>query len=345
MSLDNLPIVSVVMPVRNEAGFIVRTMEGLLAQDYPPDRMEIIVADGMSDDKTREILAEYMGRFPQVRMLDNPSRIASAGLNVAIATAKGEIIARIDGHSEVAPDFLRQNVQLLLEHPEAWSVGGPIVHSGRNTFAKAAAIAMGHPCGVGLATHRFSDYEGYVEGAQFPALRRWVFDRVGNFDEALVRNQDDELNYRITQAGGKIYVSPKVRYVYFVRERLDQLFRQYFQYAFWRIPMIRKHRRPTTLRQVIPPLFFLMMLVLFVTGSVLRQPLVAMLLPIVYVMVLLAVALSFVLKAGLKVASLVPAAIATMHIGYALGFAYGLCAVLAWPQAWVQSGAMSRLSR
>ena len=345
MSLDNLPIVSVVMPVRNEAGFIVRTMEGLLAQDYPADRIEIIVADGMSDDKTREILAEYMGRFPQVRMLDNPSRIASAGLNMAIATAKGEIISRIDGHSEIAPDFLRQNVQLLLEHPEAWSVGGPIVHSGRNTFAKAAAIAMAHPCGVGLATHRFSDYEGYVEGAQFPALRRWVFDRVGNFDEALVRNQDDELNYRITQAGGKIYVSPKVRYVYFVRERLDQLFRQYFQYAFWRIPMIRKHRRPTTLRQVIPPLFFLMMLVLFVTGSVLRQPLVAMLLPIVYVMVLLAVALSFVPKAGLKVASLVPAAIATMHIGYALGFAYGLCAVLAWPQAWVQSGAMSRLSR
>jgi len=345
MSLDNLPFVSVVMPIRNEAGFIVHTLEGLLAQDYPVDRMEIIVADGMSDDNTREILAEYVRKYPHVKMVDNPGRIVSSGLNTAIANAKGEIIARIDGHSEVAHDFLRQNVKLLAEHPEAWSVGGPIVHAGRNTFAKAVAIAMAHPCGVGLATHRFSDHEGYVEGAQFPALRRWVFDRIGNFDERLVRNQDDELNYRITQAGGKIYVSPQVRYVYFVRGRIDQLFWQYFQYAFWRIPMIRKHRRPTTLRQVIPPLFFLMMLVLFITGLVLWQPLVAMALPTVYIVALLAVALSCVPKAGLKVASLVPAAIATMHIAYALGIAYGLCAALLWPESWDQRGAMTKLSR
>jgi GT2 family glycosyltransferase len=333
------------MAVRNEAGFIAQALEGLLAQDYPADRMEIVVADGMSDDRTREILGKYVRQHPHVKMVDNPGRIVSCGLNTAIANAKGEIIFRIDGHSEVASDFLRQNVQLLAEHPEAWSVGGPIVHAGRNTFAKAVAIAMSHPCGVGLATHRFSDYEGYVEGAQFPALRRWVFDRVGNFDERLVRNQDDELNYRITQAGGKIYVSPRVRYVYFVRERIDQLFWQYFQYAFWRIPMIRKHRRPTTLRQVIPPLFFLIMLVLFITGLVLRQPFVAMTLPAVYVVALLAVGLAFVPRAGLKVASLVPVAIATIHTAYALGIAYGLCAALFWPESWDQRGAMAKLSR
>ena len=345
MSSESLPFVSVVMPIRNEAGFIAQTLEGLLAQDYPADRMEILVADGMSDDHTRAILAEYVRQHPHVKMVDNPGRIVSCGLNTALAHAQGEIIVRIDGHSAVARDFLRQNVQLLAEHPEAWSVGGPIVHAGRTTFAKAVAIAMSHPCGVGLATHRFADYEGYVEGAAFPAFRRWVFDRVGQFDERLVRNQDDELNYRITQAGGKIYVSPKVRYVYFVRERIDQLFRQYFQYAFWRIPMIRKHRRPTTLRQVIPPLFFLSMLVLCMTGLVLRQPLVALALPAVYGVALLAVGLACVPKAGLQVASLVPVAIATLHTAYALGIAYGLCAALLWPASWDQPGAMAHLSR
>jgi succinoglycan biosynthesis protein ExoA len=345
MSSDNLPFVSVVMPVRNEAAFIVQTLKGLLAQDYPVDCMEIIVADGMSDDKTREILGEYVRRYPFVKMLDNPGRIVSFGLNAAIANAQGQIIVRIDGHCEVAQDFLRQNVKLLADHPEAWSVGGPIVHAGRTTFGKAVAIAMSHPCGVGLATHRFPDYEGYVEGAQFPAFRRWVFDRVGSFDEQLVRNQDDELNYRITQAGGKIYVSPKVRYIYFVRERIEQLFRQYFQYAFWRIPVIRKHRRPTTMRQVIPPLFFLIMLLLLMAGFALHQPLVAIALPVLYVMVLLAVGLRFVPKAGLKVASLLPVAIATMHVAYALGITYGLCAALYWPQSWDHRGAMARLSR
>ncbi len=118
-----------------------------------------------------------------------------------------------------------------------------------------------------MATHRFPNYEGYVEGAHFPTFRKWIFDRIGKFDENLVRTEDDEFNYRITQAGGKIYVSPRVRYVYYVRDRLGKLFRQYFQYSFWRIPVIRKHKKPTTLRQIVPPLFFLAMFVLAAVGD------------------------------------------------------------------------------
>jgi glycosyltransferase involved in cell wall biosynthesis len=343
--VNNLPFVSVVMPVRNEAGFISKTLGGLFAQDYPRDRLEIIVADGMSDDGTRQTLAALVEQQPHLSVIDNPGRIVSTGLNAAIAQARGDIIIRIDGHAEIAADFIRQNVALLEEHPEAWVVGGPINHAGRNAFGKAVAIAMSHPAGVGMATHRFPDYEGYVEGAQFPAVRRWVFERVGTFDEQLVRNQDDELNYRITLAGGKSYVSPRVRYVYYVRDSPRKLFRQYLQYSFWRIPVIRKHKRPTTPRQMAPPLFFLAMLVLLIVGLALRQPLVALALPAAYLGVLLLIGVSQIPKAGLKVALLVPVAIAIMHVAYAMGIVLGLFSAVFRPHTWDHSGSMATLSR
>jgi glycosyltransferase involved in cell wall biosynthesis len=341
----DLPFISVVIPVRNEGPFIARCLEQILAQDYPRDHMEIIVADGMSDDNTRAVLAEYRAKHPLIQVVDNPKRIVAPGLNIAIERARGELIVRLDGHCEVATDFVSQAVRLMDEHPECWSGGGPIVHVGTNRVGEAVAVAMSHPLGVGLATHRFANYEGYVEGAQFPTFRKWIFERIGNFDEQLVRTEDDEFNYRITQAGGKIYISPRVRYVYYVRDRLGNLFRQYFQYSFWRIPVIRKHKKPTTLRQMVPPLFFLAMFVLLAVGAWLRQPLVALALPAIYLSALIAVGASVVPRKGLAVGCLVPAALATIHFAYALGIAYGLFALLFYPRAWDQSGSMSALSR
>lgn len=333
------------MPVRNEVGFIERLLDQLLAQDYPTDRIEIVVADGMSDDGTRNILDRYVKEYPRIKVVDNPRRITPAALNAAITAARGEVISRVDGHCEVATDFIRQNVQLFAEHPEAWVVGGPIVHVGTSRFGQAVAIAMSHPAGVGMATHRFENYEGYVEGAQFPTFRRWVFDRIGLFDEQLVRNQDDELNYRINQAGGKSFVSPRVKYVYYVRGRVSQLFKQYFHYSFWRIPVIRKHKKPTTLRQMVPPLFFLAMLILAVVGVWLRQPLVALALPVMYATVLVAMGISIVPRKGLAVGALLPLALATMHVAYAAGFFYGMFAILFRRNAWDAGGQMTSLSR
>jgi glycosyltransferase involved in cell wall biosynthesis len=340
-----LPFVTVVMVVRNEAPFMARALELVLAQDYPRDRMEIIVADGLSDDGTRDVLAGYQAKHPFIQVVDNPGRIVASGLNVAIDRAQGELIVRIDGHGQVATDFVSQVVKLMDEHPEAWCAGGPIVHAGTNLFGEAVAVAMSHPLGVGLATHRFEDYEGYVEGAHFPTFRKWIFDRIGKFDEGLVRTEDDEFNYRIAQAGGKVYVSPRVRYVYYVRDRLGKLFRQYFQYSFWRIPVIKKHKKPTTLRQVVPPLFFLAMFVLLGVGIWLRQPWIALALPAIYLIALVAVAISVIPRKGVAVASLVPLAVATMHFAYALGIAYGAFAALFYPKAWDQTGSMSKLNR
>ncbi len=342
---DKLPFVSVIIPIRNEAKFIERLLGQLLSQDYPTDRIEIVIADGMSDDGTRDILDRYVREFPRIRVVDNPRRVTPTALNAAILAARGEIISRVDGHCEVAPDFVRQNVQLIAGHPEAWVVGGPIVHEGKNRFGRAVAVAMSHPAGVGMATHRFEGYEGYVDSTQFPTFHRWVFDRVGLFDEGLVRTEDDELNYRVTQAGGKSYVSPRVKYVYYVRGRIGQLFKQYYQYSFWRIPVIRKHKKPTTLRQVVPPLFFLTMFVLVLVGIWLRQPLVALALPAAYATALVAVGISVVPRKGLAVAALVPLALATMHLAYATGFLYGFLALLFHRKAWDIGGRMTTISR
>lgn len=342
---ESMPLVSVVIPLRNEADFVATLIQQVTSQDYPADRLEVIIADGMSDDGTREILTELAEQDRRITVVDNPQRIVPTGLNAAIKLAKGTVIIRIDGHVEIADDFIRRNVELLAEYPDAWTVGGPIVHVGRNTFAKAAACAMSHPCGVGNATHRFADFEGYGEGTAFPAYRREVFDQVGEFDEQLVRNQDDEMNYRIVQAGGKNFISSKVKYRYFVRDRIDRLFRQYFQYSFWRIPMIRKHRRPTTLRQLAPPLFFGVMFVLLLIGIWQRNWWIALGLPVTYAATLLLIGVTFIPRVGLKVAMLVPVAMATMHLAYAWGFAYGGWSLLFSPNAWDPAGKMTTLSR
>jgi succinoglycan biosynthesis protein ExoA len=339
------PFVSVVVPVRNEAGFIAALVDAVMAQDYPADRFEVIVADGLSIDGTKEILDGLQARYPRLVVVENPGRIVPTGLNLAVARARGEVIVRIDGHAVIAPDFLRQNVALLAEHPEAWSVGGPIRHAARTTFGHAVAVAMSHPLGVGNALHRYPGYEGYTEGAQFPAIRRWVFDRIGAFDERLVRNQDDEFNYRIRSAGGKVYVSPRVRYSYFVRARVGQLLKQYFQYGFWRIPVIEKHGRPTTLRQMVPTLFYASCFGLALVGAWWRSPVVAVALPLTYLGALLVAAVANIPRSGVRVSACLPLAIATMHAGYGWGLGYGMWAREFRAGAWDAPGRMAALSR
>ena len=171
-----------------------------------------------------------------------------------------------------------------------------------------------------MATHRFPGFEGYVDTVQFPAFRKWIFERIGVFDTTLVRTEDDEFNYRVTQAGGRMFVSPRVRYVYYVRDRIGKLFQQYFQYSFWRIPVLRKHRKPTTVRQIVPLLFFLAVTCLRdgrrmapaavgrcgTTGRLHLGP---------------GVTWHFVhSRSGWIVASLVPVAMVTMHVAYASGW-------------------------
>ena len=338
--------VSVVMPIRNEVDFIAQNLATVLDQDYPSGAIEVIVADGMSDDGTREFLDNLQAEHDSLEVIDNQQRTVPSGLNDAIKKARGDIIIRIDGHVVVERDFVKQSVQALEDFPEAWAVGGPIVHAATGKFGKAVAVAMSHQLGVGNATHRLPAYEGYGEGTALPAVHRWVFDKIGFYDEELIRNQDDEFYFRIKRAGGKFFITPRIKYKYFVRERISQLFSQYYQYSFWRIPVMRKHGKPTTLRQLIPSIFYLAVAFLLILGAVLQSPWLAFGLPLIYGTILCAVGLSKIPSHGIAVAGLVPLAMATMHFAYAWGMLSGFFHALFGKDAWCPHGrARDDLSR
>ena len=345
---DPAPFVSVVLPIRNEAGFIKQNLERLLNQDYPANRFEIIVADGISDDGTQAVVEQVAADDHRVSLIDNPQQIVPTGMNLLIERSKGDIILRLDGHALVADDFIKQSTVALLQHDdqEVWAVGGPLVHVAKTPMGKAIGVAMSHPLGVGNAHHRDPNFEGFGEGTNFPAMYRWVFDRIGLYDETLVRNQDDEFYFRIRKGGGKFFITPKIEYVYYVRERLRQLFRQYFQYSFWRIPVMLKHKQPTTLRQVVPSLFYLTMFAALIVGGILSSPLLAFVLPAVYGAALIAAAFSKIPTHGPAIALRIPLAIVVMHAGYAWGMIYGWACRFAGKNPWnARDQSVTQLSR
>lgn len=252
------PLITIIMPIRNEADFIRRSLGAVLQQDYPPACMEVLVADGMSDDHTRDVIAELQAQHPDVsvKVLDNPGKIVPTGFNIALKQAKGDVIIRVDGHTIVDPDYVQQCVNTL-ENADADNVGGRMNAVGSSELAEAIALATSSPFGVGGARFHYSDKQEYVDTVYMGAWRREVFDRIGFFDEELVRNQDDEFNYRLRAQGGKILLNPQINSVYYNRASLSKLWKQYYQYGFWKVRVMQKHPGQMRMRQFIPPLFVL----------------------------------------------------------------------------------------
>ncbi|MEO5631819.1 MAG: glycosyltransferase family 2 protein [Nitrospiraceae bacterium] len=319
-------MISVVILCFNERQHIEACVRSILSQERPPGGLEIIVVDGVSDDGTREILTRLASEHPELRMVDNPRRITPCAMNAGILAARGQYIAILGSHTQYAPNFLLVCAALLHEHPEVSCVGGPAVTRGRGLFGQAVAAAMTHPLGIGNAKHRHPTYEGYAEMACYPVFRKEVFERIGLYDERFVRNQDDELCYRLARHGEKVFISPRARYTYFIRETPSKLFRQYFDYGYWRVAVLRKHRRPASLRQIVPPLFMFLVLVLAILGLLLPGwwKLTALALPLIYASTLLIVGFWEFGKVGWRVAVLFPVATATMLAAYASGFLWGL---------------------
>jgi glycosyltransferase involved in cell wall biosynthesis len=319
-------MLSVVMPCRNESRHIETCVRSILGQERPPEGIEIIVVDGISDDGTREILENLAKEHPELRVIDNPRRITPCAMNVGIREARGRYIAILGAHCQYASDYLSTCAALLHEHPEVSCVGGPAVSKGKGLFGQAVAAAMSHPVGIGNARHRYPTYEGYAEGACYPVFRREVFDKIGLYDEMLVRNQDDELNYRLAKHGEKVFISPRAGYSYFIRETPSRLFRQYFEYGYWRVAVLRKHRIPASLRQIVPPMFMVAMSSSVIVGLSLPEwwRLTAATIPVLYGVTLLTVGVTQHRKIGWLVAALFPVAAAIMHIAYAMGFVRGI---------------------
>lgn len=253
IDVDLFPRVSIVVPMRNEMAWIDRCLGAVLAQDYPADRMELIVVDGVSDDGSYEHLLSLAAREPRLRVLRNPRKIVPSSLNLAIREARGEVIVRVDAHTEIAPDYVRVGAEILAR-TGADNVGGPMVKIGGGAVGDAIAGAMSSRFGIG-SYFQFGTAEREADTVYMGMWPRRVFERVGLFDEELVRNQDDELSYRIRKAGGRILVSPAMRSRYQNRQSWRKLVRQFYEYGLWKTRVLQKHPRQMSIRHYVPPGF------------------------------------------------------------------------------------------
>lgn len=257
--------VTVIMPVYNEELFIVGALESVLRSDYPPELLEIVVADGMSTDGTRNLIKKVSAtsKVP-IKLIDNKKKIAPSALNLAISAATGDIIVRIDGHCEIESDYISNCVRHLTSG-QAEGVGGPIETIGETNKAKAISTAMSSKFGVGGSAFRtIQDKQLYVDTVAFPGYRKSTLEKVGPFNEELVRNQDDEYNFRIRKGGGKILLSPDIRSKYFSRATFQRLWKQYFEYGFWKIRVLQLHPKQMSPRQFVPFAFVVTILSLLI---------------------------------------------------------------------------------
>lgn len=328
-----LPMVTVIIPVYNEEGFIARCLTASLEQDYPADKLEIIIADGMSKDRTREIVATFQAQHSNIRLLDNPQRIVPTGLNLAIACAAGDVIVRLDGHCEYPRDYVRKVVELRQEI-DADNVGGVLVPVGSRYVQKAVAAAYYSPVGLGGAALKASTEAECIREVDAVHGGCWKKARlleIGGFDAAMVRNQDDELSFRLRKDNGKIYQCSSLRVVYHVRSSFKKLFLQFVQYGYWKVQVIRRHPRQASLRHVAPGGFVFALLVLSLlapfekVGSIGLVVLVA-----VYLTVITLASLSQ-LFSNLTLVPGVVGALACMHIGYGVGFLSGCFQLIVGP--------------
>lgn len=331
-NLNFSPAISLILPIRNEAAYIERCLSAILAQDYPGE-IEILVVDGISTDDTRATLQKFILHNSSFILLDNPGKIVPSGINIALRQAKGEIIIRVDGHTLIAPDYVRQCVEVL-QRTKADNVGGRMNAIGTSTFGKAVALATSTPFGIGGGRFHFSEKEEWVDTVYMGAWPRQVFEKIGLFDEELVRDQDDEFNYRLRAAGGKILLSPDIQSEYTVRSTPRALWRQYFQYGFWKVRVLQKHPRQMSLRQFIPPLFVLALLFSIILAFIpfpnfILHP--ASFIPLSYLLANLAASVLTISRAQKNnqfpftiYHLLLPFTFAILHLSYGSGFLLGL---------------------
>jgi glycosyltransferase involved in cell wall biosynthesis len=314
------------MPVRNEAAFIRRSVAAVLAQDYPRDRIEIIIADGLSNDGTREAIKAVQLQHPSVNLIDNPGKIVSTGLNAALRVAKGEIIIRVDGHCEIARDYVRRSVSHLTD-PKVDCVGGPLETVGETYSARAIAAAMSSSFGVGGSAFRVGTKEAkFVDTVAFPGFRRETIQRAGPFDEELVRNQDDEYSYRVRKLGGRILLAPDIQSRYYSRASFRKLGKQYFQYGYWKVRVLQKHSRQMSARQFVPPLFVITLLLLCVTAPISALSKWSLIATLgAYGVLSLAATIASAARTGWRFFPLLPIAFTIIHLAYGAGFLVGIC--------------------
>lgn len=322
-------MISVICPIYNEEKYIGKCIESIMQQDYPKENMEVLFVDGMSTDRTREIIAEYLPRCPYIRVLDNPQRIVPPALNVGIKAAKGEVIIRLDAHA-VYPQNYFSVLERKLQELGADNVGGicrtlPVNDS---AVCKAIAIALSSSFGMGNSYFRIgASKEMCVDTVPFGCFRREIFDKIGYFDEELVRNQDDEFNGRIVKNGGKIYLIPSLVIDYYARDTIKKVRKMFYQYGLFKPLVNKKLGSPATLRQFFP-LCFVCGLIVGALLSLCFKAILLLYLGIIGLYILLALTFSFKETKNVKQIVILPWVFFSIHVSYGWGYLNGLWKIL-----------------
>ncbi len=314
--------IRVVIPCRNERGYIGRCLESIIDSDRSGLEVSVWVCDGMSDDGTREEIAAIAAAHPWIKLVDNPARTTPQAMNLGLMPEGYDIGIILGAHAEVDARFLRANRDELIAHPEAGCVGGIIENVYSDAISRRIGAAMAHPFGVGSAHFRTGLKDGEVDTVAFGAYRREVFDRVGYFDERLVRNQDDEFNYRVVKAGFRIRLNRSIRSRYHVRGTYGMLWKQYRQYGYWKVYVNRLHGTITTMRQLVPAFF-----VAGITGGALLSACWPRVLPLWLLGMVLYLAAAGIsaarAAASWRDAPGVLLAFIVLHLAYGLGYLHG----------------------
>jgi glycosyltransferase involved in cell wall biosynthesis len=322
------PMVSLIVAARNEEAFIGRCLDSIVASTYPRDRLEVLVVDGMSEDRTREIVEDYAARYPFIRLLDNPKKHATAAFNAGIKAARGEILMIVGAHAAYAPWYVERSVRTLLRSG-ADNVGGVwrIVPRDGTLVGQAIALASASAFGSGDAyTKRRVRGPRLVDTVFGGCYRREVFDRIGLFDERLARSQDFDFNLRLRRAGGKIVIDPEIVCTYFVRSTLPEFWRHNLDDGFWTFYPLRFGRRTFTVRHVIPLVF-----VAGLSGAALLAPLsrplgmAALGVAVAYIAATVCASAAIAVRnRRIALLAALPLVFAVRHVGHGLGALGGL---------------------
>lgn len=318
--------ISIIIPCRNEEKHIKETVRGVVNQKGAGDLFsyEVLIVDGKSTDKTVEIIKNEIMKNSDIKLIINERKTTPAAFNLGIKEASGRFICIIGAHAQVSHDYLFNCLQIMNER-QADNAGGPWRAKGKSYIGEAIALVFQNPFAVGGAKSHALAYEGYVDSVWGGFYKKNVFEKIGLFDEDLIRNQDDEFNYRLIKSGGKIWQSPKIQFYYLCRSNLNFLFLQYFQYGYWKIRVIQKHKLPASLRHIVPISFILTILGTVLFGLV--HPFGFYLLGIIVVLYLLLVVVNSVviaLKNGAKYFPMLPFIFMAMHFGYGFGSLKGV---------------------
>jgi glycosyltransferase involved in cell wall biosynthesis len=321
MNSTIMPLVSVIIPIRNEERTIMRCLDSVLQTDYPKDHLEILVVEGLSTDRTARIVLEYSKQYSFIRLLNNPKCIQAAALNVGLQEANGEIIVRMDAHTTYAPDYIRQCITAL-KTTGAANVGGMQKPIGTGYVSGAIAAAYSSPFAAGDAKYRYSDEKQWVDTVYLGAWRAQTLIDIGGFDEDWPVNEDYELNYRLRKKGGKILLSPQIKCRYYVRGSFPKLARQYLGYGFWKVKTVAAHPASLRWRQLACPTFVASLTLS--AACISFSPKLTLIVPFAYAMSSLIASFCAAARRGFRYLPALPLIFAIIHMCWGMGFWAGL---------------------